>query len=34
MVDIKSLIITCKKHTLNFYEVIKNIFDNTQVTIM
>lgn len=32
--DIKSLIITCKKHTLNFYEVIKDIFDNTPVTIM
>ena len=32
--DIKSIIITCKKYALNFYEVIRNIFDNTPVTIM
>ena len=32
--DIKSIIITCKKISLNYYEVIRNIFDNTPVTIM
>ena len=32
--DIKSIIITCKKCSLDFYELIRNIFDNTPVTIM
>lgn len=31
--DIKSIIITCKKLSLNFYEIIRNIFDNTPITI-
>lgn len=32
--DIKSIIITCKKKCLNFYDIIKNIFENTPVTIV
>lgn len=31
--DIKSIIITCKKVEKDFYTTIKNIFDNTPVTI-
>lgn len=31
--DIKSIITTCKKIEKNFYTTIKNIFDNTPVTI-
>lgn len=31
--DIKSIILTCKKLGLDFYTVIKNIFNNTPVTI-
>lgn len=31
--DIKSIILTCKKMKLDFYAIIKNIFDNTPVTI-
>ena len=32
--DIKSIIITLKKCGLDFYKAIKNIFDNTPVTVL